>query len=311
MGWKPGTRNLQELVPGFAPISVRSMRSVVIIEIPMPNPESPAAMLKRHGLHAKKGLGQCFLHDRGVVNRIVAAAGITADHTVLEIGPGLGILTRALEQAAARIFAVERDRDMVEVLGQELPAVEVLQMDALDLDLQQVIRDHAVETPLQVLGNLPYNITSPLLFHLLEQRAHLEAATFMVQREVAQRLCASPADGKAYGAPSVICQRVAHVSLCFSVGRGAFFPVPRVDSAVVRLVMRREPLAQVDHAHFSVVVRAAFNQRRKTLRKALGSRYERDRVERALEACDVRGDRRGETLTVEEFGALANALSGE
>ena len=272
-------------------------------------PDSPAAILKRHGLHAKKGLGQCFLHDRSVVDRIVAAAGITADHTVLEIGPGLGILTRALEAAAARVLAVERDRDMVAVLRQDLPAVEVLQMDALDLDLEQVRQDHAIESPLQVLGNLPYNITSPLLFHLLEQCQQLQAATFMVQREVAQRLCAGPADGKAYGAPSVICQRVAHVSLCLTVGRGAFFPVPRVDSAVVRLVMRREPLAQVDHGLFSRVVRAAFNQRRKTLRKALASRYPRDHVERALGASGVRGERRGETLTVEEFGTLANSLT--
>jgi len=274
-------------------------------------PDSPAAILRRHGLHAKKSLGQCFLHDRGVVERIVAAAGVASHHTVMEIGPGLGILTRALVETAGRVFAVERDRDMVAVLEQELPAAEVLRMDALDLDLDQVARDHAVVGPLQVLGNLPYNITSPLLFHLLDQRRHLETATFMVQREVAQRLCASPANGKAYGAPSVICQRVAEVSLCFTVGRGAFFPVPRVDSAVVKLALRDAPLVQVDDALFARVVRAAFNLRRKTLRKALGSRYGRDRVQQALESSGINGDRRGETLTVEEFGALANALPKE
>ena len=272
------------------------------------NPDSPAAILRRHGLHAKKGLGQCFLHDRGVVERIVSAAGVATHHAVVEIGPGLGILTRALVGAAGRVFAVERDRDMVAVLEQELPGVEVLQMDALDLDLERLTRDHEVAGQLQVLGNLPYNITSPLLFHLLEQCQQLQAATFMVQREVAQRLCAGPADGKAYGAPSVICQRVADVSLCFTVGRGAFFPVPRVDSAVVKLTLRHQPLVQVDDGLFARVVRAAFNQRRKTLRKALSSRYERDQVGQALEASGVSGDRRGETLTVEEFGALAVAL---
>ena len=279
--------------------------------LPMPNtPDSPAALLRRHGLHAKKGLGQCFLHDRGVVQRIVAAAGVTSRHTVLEIGPGLGILTRALLGAAGRVLAIERDGDMVAVLRQELPAAEVLQMDALELDLKVMARDLAVQGPLQVLGNLPYNITSPLLFHLLDQRRHLEAATFMVQREVALRLCASPSDGKAYGAPSVICQRLAEVSLCFGVGRGAFFPAPRVDSAVVRLVLRHEPLVQVDDALFSRVVRAAFNQRRKTLRRALGSRFTRDQVAGALELCGVDGQRRGETLTIQEFGALARALAG-
>ncbi len=272
-------------------------------------PESPAAILRRHGLHAKKGLGQCFLHDRKVVERIVAAAGLCSEHEVVEIGPGLGILTRSLLDAAGRVFAVERDRDMVAVLRKELPAAEVLQMDALKLDLERLTRDHSVASPLQVLGNLPYNITSPLLFHLLDQRDHLEAATFMVQREVAQRLCATPGDGKVYGAPSVICQRLAHVSLCFTVGRGAFFPAPRVDSAVVRLVMRDEPRVQVDDDVFSEVVRAAFNQRRKTLRRSLASKYKRDEVEQALEASGVDGGRRAETLSVEEFGALANRLA--
>ena len=272
------------------------------------SPDSPATILRRHGLYAKKGLGQCFLHDRSVVERMVAAAGITREHSVVEIGPGLGILTRALVGAAGRVVAIERDPDMVGVLAAELPAVDVVQQDAVDLDLARIIDDFKVDTPLQVMGNLPYNITSPLLFHLLDQRALWAAAAFMVQKEVAQRLCAGPEDGKVYGAPSVICQRLARVRLCFSVGRGAFHPVPRVDSAVVHLALRKAPLVEVDDAHFARVVRAAFNQRRKTLRKALSSKFPRDLVEQALESSGIDGRRRGETLTIEEFGALTGAL---
>ena len=265
-------------------------------------PPSPAALLQRHGLHAKKALGQCFLHDRGVVRRIVEAAGIQPHHTVVEIGPGLGIRTEALATAAGRVHAVERDRDMVAVLRQRLPDVELLQQDALELDLSRFA------APLQVLGNLPYNITSPLLFHLLQQRRQVEAMTLMVQREVAQRLCAAPGSSKAYGAPSVICQRLARVKLCFAVGRGAFFPVPGVDSAVVQLRIRETPLVQLDDALFARVVRAAFNFRRKTLRKALSSTFDRELVAQALERSGIDGQRRGETLNVQEFGALALAL---
>ncbi len=272
------------------------------------SPDSPAAILRRHGLHAKKGLGQCFLHDRSVVRRMVEEAGITGAHTVVEIGPGLGILTRALLGAAGRVLAVERDPDMVAVLSAELPAAEVLQLDALDMDLSRVIQDLDVEPPLQIMGNLPYNITSPLLFGLLDQRRLWSAATFMVQREVAARLCAGPGDGKVHGAPSIICQRLARVRLCFGVGRGAFHPAPRVDSAVVHLALRQTPRVAVDDARFARVVRAAFNQRRKTLRKALASAFDRDAVALALERSGVDGRRRGETLTIEEFGALTQAL---
>jgi 16S rRNA (adenine1518-N6/adenine1519-N6)-dimethyltransferase len=274
-------------------------------------PDSPAAILRRHGLYAKKGLGQCFLHDRSVVERMVARAGITGEHTVVEIGPGLGILTRVLVSAAGRVLAIERDPDMVAVLAAELPATEVVQQDALDLDLSRVIEDFGMEPPLQIMGNLPYNITSPLLFHLLDQRRCWASATFMVQKEVAQRLCAGPGQGKVYGAPSVICQRLARVELLFMVGRGAFHPAPRVDSAVVHLALRAAPLVEVDDAPFARVVRAAFNQRRKTLRKALSSKFTKERVELALERSDMDGRRRGETLTIEEFGALTQAITAD
>lgn len=266
--------------------------------------ESPAALLRRLGLHAKqKRLGQCFLHDRAVVERIVRHSGVGRDDTAVEIGAGLGILTRALAARAARVVAVEKDPQLAAALRQELagPGVEVLCLDALTLDLRQL------SPPVAVVGNLPYNITSPLLFHLLDQRCCFASATFMVQKEVADRLAAPPGS-RTYGAPSVLCQRVAAIQRCFVVGRGAFFPVPRVDSAVIHLRILDQPRAEVDPRLFHQVVHAAFAQRRKTLRKSLSAVFPLELVEAALRHSGVDHALRAEALSVEQFGALTAAV---
>ena len=269
--------------------------------------DSPSTLLRRYGLRAKKSWGQCFLHDPSVLDRIVAIAGVGPDDAVLEIGAGLGSLTARLAGAARRVIAVERDRELCAVLRAELGScakVEVLEANALTLELA------GLGEPLLVVGNLPYNIASPLLFRILDQRAAVRRATLMLQRELAERLAAPPG-GRLYGAPSVLLQDAAEVRLCFVVPGGAFVPRPRVDSAVLRIDLRAASLSGVPFASLQRVVHAAFRQRRKTLRRALESTFGAGPVARALERSGVDGGRRGETLSVQEFGALAQALADE
>ncbi len=266
--------------------------------------DSPASILRRYGLRAKKSWGQCFLHDACVVNRIAEAAGINAKDTVIEIGAGLGALTQALAVRAKRVLAIERDRDLAHVLRQELalnPRVEVREENALTFDFNQV------SGPALVVGNLPYNIASPLLFHLLEERRSIRCATVMLQREVADRLVAEPGS-KTYGVPSVLCQHVCDVHICFLVPSAAFFPRPKVQSAVVRLDFLPAPRVDVDENVLRQVVRAAFQRRRKTLRRALAATFSPSHVEEALANSAIDGRRRGETLSLEEFGRLARTM---
>jgi 16S rRNA (adenine1518-N6/adenine1519-N6)-dimethyltransferase len=268
---------------------------------------SPAAILREHGLAAKKSWGQCFLHDLGVVRRIATAARVEQGETVVEIGAGLGVLTEALVslQRAGRIVAVERDRDLVKVLRQRkdhLPGVELLEANALTLSLESLGPE-----PVSVVGNLPYNISSPLLFHLLAQRSQLRAATLMFQKEVATRICSGPGS-KQYGVPSVLCQYVANVSHCFTVPRGCFFPPPRVDSAVIRLEMKKPAIPEADYARLARTVKAGFSARRKTLRKALAGAFTPQQVEVGLSGAGIDPKRRAETLSVEEFETLAKSL---
>jgi 16S rRNA (adenine1518-N6/adenine1519-N6)-dimethyltransferase len=267
--------------------------------------DSPSTLLRRYGLQAKKSWGQCFLHDPSVLDRIVIAAGVGADDVVLEIGAGLGSLTARLAAAARRVIAVERDRELAEVLRAELGSdakVELQEANALTFDFA------ALGEPLVVVGNLPYNIASPLLFRILEQRAVVRRATVMLQRELAARLAAPPGE-RLYGAPSVLLQDAAQVRLCFVVPGGAFVPRPRVESAVLRLDFRESPLSGVPFAQLQRVVHAAFRQRRKTLRRALESAFGAQAVAAALERTGLDGSRRGETLSPQEFGELAAALA--
>lgn len=265
---------------------------------------SPSALLRAHDLRAKKPWGQNFLHDPAVAAAIVRASGATAADTVVEIGAGLGALTSLLAQAAGQVIAIERDRDLVAVLRAELGQrdnVQIVEDNALTFQISSLGRR------VLVVGNLPYHISSQLLFRLIDQRRHISSATLMLQRELAQRLLASPGS-RLYGAPSVSCRQFAQLESCLQVGRGAFTPAPRVDSTVIKLVMRDQPLCPVDESLFRAVVRAAFASRRKMLRRALTAAYAADRVDRALDLAEIDPTARAETLTVEQFGRLATAL---
>jgi 16S rRNA (adenine1518-N6/adenine1519-N6)-dimethyltransferase len=265
-------------------------------------------LLAKYGLRAKKSWGQNFLVDERVYAAIVRATVATPDDWVVEIGAGLGTLTSRLAEAvpAGRVVAVERERDMIGVLEEELGAranVEVHAANALTFDYAAVAA--RAGRPVAVAGNLPYQIATPLLFGLLAARAHIARAVVMVQKEMADRILAAP-DTSEYGALGVILTLHADASLVIRARAGAFVPAPRVDSAVIALSPLPAPRFPVDEVRYAQVVHAAFGQRRKTLRNALRSAT--PDADAVLARAGIDGIRRGETLTPAEFAALANAL---
>lgn len=271
---------------------------------------TPRALLEKHGLRAKKSWGQNFLGDEVVLDEIAGLAAPSAGDPVIELGAGLGHLTARLLARGARVVAVERDRDMARVLRAELGAsVALLEADAARLDLGRIAAEHGAGGRIAVVGNLPYHLTSPILFSLLDQADHVSRAVFLLQREVAERLAASPGT-HAWGILSVLLQREADVSVERIVPPGAFLPPPNVESAVLCALFRPPEHAVADPARFRRLVKAGFAQRRKTLANALGAGKvaEPSAMSRALAAVGVDPRRRGETLTVAEWAALDRAL---
>lgn len=273
-------------------------------------PGTVRQLLNAHGIRIKKRLGQNFLVDRNILQKIVAAAELEADDTVLEVGPGLGALTQALAERAGRVVAVEIDEQLIPVLHKTLaayPNVTIVHADALRLDLGSLVPGAA---KVKVVANLPYYITSPLLMHFLEADLPLERLVVMVQAEVAERLQAAPGS-KAYGALTVAVQYRGEVTRVAKVPRTVFLPQPGVDSAILCLRLRPYPVRPKDEGLFFAVVRAAFAQRRKTLRNALAPLAgERGvAVEEVLGKANVDPAVRGETLSIEAFIAVADALA--
>lgn len=270
-------------------------------------------ILAEYGLHPKKRLGQNFLIDRNVLNRIADASGAGRGLNVLEIGPGLGVVAREIADRGARVVCVEADRDLQPILETILsgePGAEVVIQDFLKIDLPEFLRSRA-EGRWIVVGNLPYYITSPIIGKLIDAKEHISAMLIMVQREVAQRLAAKPSTGD-YGALTVFVQYHCDIESVMRVSRNVFYPIPDVDSELVKLTIRETPKADVVDEHLLfAIVKAAFGKRRKTLLSALGSsdelRWDRDFARVALEGAGIDGARRGETLSVEEYAALANA----
>ncbi len=272
----------------------------------IPEWEDPRRVLARHGLAPKRGFSQNFLVSKHVVDQIVAALAPAAGERVLELGPGLGTLTGALLRAGAQVIALDADRDMLRVLGSELGAVPTLEArhgDAAAADLSALA---APEQRIAIAGNLPYSITGSIFRNLVDRHTHVKRAVLMIQREVRDRLLAAPATAD-YGALTVFTHAVFDLSPVCLVPAGAFFPAPRVESAVLKLSPRAAPI-DADHPGFVTAVRAAFEARRKTLRNALTRRAPKEAVERALNESGIDGGRRGETLSVDEFFALGEAL---
>lgn len=254
---------------------------------------------------ARKRFGQNFLRDRSVIDRIVRAVNPRPGERVVEIGPGLGALTGPLLQALGSLDVVELDRDLIPHLQEKFAGrgeLRIHQADALRFDFRALA---APDETLRVVGNLPYNISTPLIFHLIEQAESIRDMHFMLQKEVVDRLAAAPNTAD-YGRLSVMVQYYCRVERLFMVPPGAFHPVPKVDSAVVRLVPYREPPVQVsDEERFARLVAQAFSQRRKTLRNTLRGWVSAE----TMAALDIDPGRRAETLTLDEFAALANATA--
>lgn len=273
-------------------------------------------LLDRYGLRAKKSFGQNFLISDRAFRAIVDATVQTDEDWVVEIGAGLGTLTARLAErlTAGKVIALERDPDMIKVLRSELEGVDnvdIEDVDALRYDLKMAARWRG--EAITVCGNLPYHIAAPLLFKILTAREHVKHAVVMIQKEMADRIVAPPG-GKEYGALGVMIRTYVDVFTVAKVSAGSFMPAPKVDSTVIRMVplpdaKPRVPIA--DEKHYSAVVHAAFGQRRKTLRNALRSMYDDAAVDAGLAATQIDGQRRGETLAISEFGALAAAIPAE
>ena len=272
------------------------------------------ALLSRHGFHFSKSMGQNFLIQPWVPEDIAAASGVNKDCCVLEIGPGIGPLTRQLSVRAGKVVAVELDRTLLPILAETLEGrenVEIVPGDIMKLDIPELVAERfAGLTPI-ACANLPYNITSPVLTALIQANC-FKAITVMIQREVALRICAAPGSSD-YGAFSVFCQYYTTPELLFDVPNTCFIPAPKVTSSVIRLVPRPKPSEVEDEAFFFRVVRAAFAQRRKTLHNSLssslGPAFSREMIADAIATCGFRPDVRGERLGIPEFSALAKALA--
>ena len=269
--------------------------------LPLPDWEDPRRVLRRHGLAPKRSFSQSFLVSRHAVERITLALSPTADEQTVELGPGLGTLTGELLRHGARVLAIDRDPDMLRVLQAELGGCRRLELregDAASVDLTAL----AGGARIALAGNLPYSITGGILRNLGLHRAALRRAVIMVQKEVRDRLVADPCT-KAWGAASVFIQSAFAVSSVMKVPASCFHPAPKVDSAVICLEPHTVPRAE-ETPTFRAIVKAAFGQRRKTLRNALKP-LGRDH-DAAFAAAEIDGRRRGETLSIEELARLAS-----
>ena len=280
------------------------------------NPQKTIEVLQKYNFTFQKKFGQNFLIDPHVLDKIIAAAEITKDDFVLEIGPGIGTLTQYLAEAAREVVAVEIDSSLIPILEDTLSSydnVSVINEDVLKVDLKKLAEERNGGNPIKVVANLPYYITTPIIMGLFESHVPLKSLTVMVQKEVALRMQAGPGT-KDYGALSLAVQYYADPYLAANVPPNCFMPRPNVGSAVIRLTRFEEtPVKVKDEALLFRLIRASFNQRRKTLQNGLVNspelHFSKEQVAAAIETLGVSPSVRGEALTLEQFAALCNALS--
>ncbi|MDP2682628.1 MAG: 16S rRNA (adenine(1518)-N(6)/adenine(1519)-N(6))-dimethyltransferase RsmA [Deltaproteobacteria bacterium] len=267
-------------------------------------------LLKSYSLLPRKRFSQNFLTDKNVAIRIIECLGLSEGDTVIEIGPGLGILTEGLLGSGARVIAIEIDRDLAGKLRErfrDCSNLEIISADALKISYKELAAQH--NKRLKLVSNLPYNISTPIIFKLLEEREIFSMFLFMLQKEVAQRIV-SPSDTKEYGILSVMVQLLADVKLEFDVPPSSFYPIPKVNSSVVRFNILDKPRVDVgDVDFFKKVVKASFGQRRKTLLNALKLfNIKHTQLVELFNIINIDPKRRGETLTLEEFAILSSEL---
>ena len=278
------------------------------------SPSATKEIINKYSFAFQKKFGQNFLIDSNILESIVSAADITKDDFVLEIGPGIGTMTQYLCEAARQVVAVEIDKMLIPILKDTLSEydnVEVINQDVLKLDIKALAQEKNNGKPIKVVANLPYYITTPIIMGLFESKVPIESITITVQKEVADRMQTGPGS-KDYGALSLAVQYYADAKVQLNVSASCFMPRPNVDSAVIKLTAHEKPVVDVDETLMFKVIRASFNQRRKTLVNGLKNSseldYTKEEIVQAIKAIGKEENIRGEKLTLEEFAALSNSL---
>ncbi len=278
--------------------------------------KSTASIINKYGFSFQKRFGQNFLIDEHVLDKIVDAALIGKGDGVIEIGPGIGTMTQRLCEAASKVVAIEIDKELIPILSETMSGydnVKIINADVMKTDLDKLIRDEFSGMSVKVVANLPYYITTPIVMSLLENHLPVESITIMVQKEVAQRMQAGPGT-KDYGALSLAVQYYADTYIAANVPPNCFMPRPKVGSGVIRLTVRKEAEVEVaDEKLMFSLIRAAFNQRRKTLVNAVtnfpGLDYTKEDIEKALAGLGISEKIRGEALSLQQFADLSNILT--
>ncbi|WP_226585952.1 16S rRNA (adenine(1518)-N(6)/adenine(1519)-N(6))-dimethyltransferase RsmA [Halobacillus litoralis] len=283
---------------------------------PIATPTRTKEILQTYGFSFKKSLGQNFIIDVNILKNIIGEAGIDSSAGAIEIGPGIGALTEQIAKHADRVVAFEIDQRLLPILEDTLgdyDNVYVMNQDILSADVERVVADQFKKgQKVRVVANLPYYITTPILMKLLMDRLPIDSITVMIQKEVADRMAASP-NTKSYGSLSIAVQYYTEAKVVLNVPKTVFMPQPNVDSSVLHLEMRDEPPVQVeDEDYFFDVVKATFGQRRKTLMNNLARHFkgemDKSEIRTRLDEAGIDPSRRGESLTMEEFAQLANIL---
>ncbi|KXG08275.1 16S rRNA (adenine(1518)-N(6)/adenine(1519)-N(6))-dimethyltransferase RsmA [Anoxybacillus rupiensis] len=280
-------------------------------------PARTREILNKYGFSFKKSLGQNFLIDTNILRRIVDFAELSNETGVIEIGPGIGALTEQLARQAKKVISFEIDQRLLPILADTLSLysnIRIIHQDVLKANIQHIIDEELAEIhDIMVVANLPYYVTTPIIMKLLTDRLPIRGIVVMLQKEVADRISASPGT-KDYGSLSIAIQYYTKAETVMNVPRTVFMPQPNVDSAVIRLTKREKPAVEVvDESFFFQVVRASFGQRRKTILNNLIShlpngKQQKENIERGLADSGIDSKRRGETLTIQEFAALSNRL---
>lgn len=281
-------------------------------------PSTIADIKERHNFQLSKSLGQNFITDRSVIEKIVEGSDVGENDLVIEIGPGIGVLTAEAAESAAKVIAVEIDKKLIPILKETLAGydnIEVINQDILKTDLNEIIRKEreagSFTGDVKIIGNLPYYITTPIIMDILEKGVEAESITIMMQKEVADRIKSAPG-GKIYGAISVAVQYYCEVEQIASVPKEVFVPRPKVDSSVLKLSVRKErPVELIDEKSLFACIKAGFGQRRKTLLNSLTGVYglPKDEVKNILENAGIDPVRRAETLNIKEFADIANGVA--
>lgn len=285
------------------------------------SPATISEVRRKHGFQFSKSLGQNFLTDKNIIDKIIEGSMIGKGDLVIEIGPGIGVLTAAAAEAAGKVIAVEIDRNLIPILKDTLSDydnIEIINSDILKIDLSALLEQNELingqkREGVRILGNLPYYITTPIIMKILEDRVQTDSITIMLQKEVADRIKAQPGS-RTYGALSVAVQYYCTVAHVANAPKEIFVPQPKVDSTVIRLDVRKEkPVLLSSEETFFAVVKAGFGQRRKTLLNSLTGIYglTKDEIAVVMATAGIDPVRRAETLSLEEFAALANAIRAE